>query len=180
MIESFNGTTPRIATTAFVHPDAHIRGDVEIGDYSIVWPGASIAGDDGLIRIGKCVMVEDNAIVHGGSYEHWKEGRKSLLETGDFVTIGHGAVVHGARIGSRVLIGMNSTVLAHTEIDDFCIIAAGTLVPEGTIIPDRSLAIGNPMKIHPLPQNHVDMFVEHADDVSFHVEYIRRWRQAIG
>ena len=179
MIESFDGKTPRIAETAFIHPSAHIRGDVEIGDYCIIWPGASIAGDDGLIKLGKCVMVEDNSVIHGGSYEHWKEGEKSLMEIGDFVTIGHGAIVHSNRIGSRVLIGMGATLLSHTEIGDYCIVAAGSLVPEGTVVPDRSLAAGNPVKVYPLPQKHVDMFARHADDVSYHVEYIRKWREAI-
>jgi len=179
MIESFNGKSPRIAGTAFVHPSAHIRGDVEIGEYSIIWPGASIAGDDGLIRIGNCVMIEDNAVIHGGSYDHWKEGRKSLLEIGDFVTIGHSAVVHSNRIGSRVLIGMNSTVLSHTEIGDYCVVAAGTVVPEGTVVPDRSLAAGNPAKVIPLAQKHVDMFSGNEDNLSFYMEYIRKWREGI-
>lgn len=177
MIESFDGKTPRIAETAFIHPSAHIRGDVEIGDYCIIWPGASIAGDDGCIRIGKCTLIEDNAVLHGGSYEHWKEGRKSLLEIGDFVTIGHSAVVHSLKIGNRVLIGMNSTILAHTEIGDYCIVAAGTIVPEGTHVPPKSIIAGAPVKIQSLKEKHLNMFMEHGDDVAYYAEYIRKWRE---
>ena len=141
MIESFNGKTPRIAESAFVHPSAHIIGDVEIGENSSVWPGAVIRGDfgdreiGGGMRIGQNTYVEDNAVVHFSK------------EIGDNVIIGHGAVVEALKVGNNVLIGDNATILADSEIGDFCIIAAGAVVREGTKIPSHSFVTGVPGEI---------------------------------
>ncbi|MFO8102168.1 MAG: gamma carbonic anhydrase family protein, partial [Dehalococcoidia bacterium] len=108
MIESFEGKMPEIAETAFVHPAANLRGDIRIGEYSIVWPGASITGDMGSVKIGRCTIIEDNAVLHAGRCQDWERNERSILEIGENVTVGHGAVVHALKIGNRVMIGMNS------------------------------------------------------------------------
>ncbi|MFC2059124.1 gamma carbonic anhydrase family protein [Chloroflexota bacterium] len=89
------------------------------------------------LRIGSFTDVEDGCVVHAGD----------PMEIGDNVLIGHGAVVHGRRIGNRVLIGMNATVLEHAEVGDDCVIAAGAVVTEGMVIPPGSFVAGVPAKI---------------------------------
>jgi carbonic anhydrase/acetyltransferase-like protein (isoleucine patch superfamily) len=137
MIRAFNGKTPKIADTAFVSEFAYVVGDVEIGEESAVWPGAVIRGDFGSIRIGKNSHIEDNAVLHA-----WKS-----LIIGDNVTVGHSAVVHCQRIGDNVLVGNNATVLDDTEIGNFCIIGANSMVRAAQKIPDRSFVVGVPAKI---------------------------------
>ena len=119
----------------FVHPKSNIEGDVFLEDGVSVWPFASIRGDEGPIKIGKNTNVQDNVTIHG------------TIEIGENVTIGHGAVVHAKLIGSNVLIGMNSTILPGVEIGDWCIIAAGTVIPPNTAVPDKSLIMGIPGKV---------------------------------
>jgi carbonic anhydrase/acetyltransferase-like protein (isoleucine patch superfamily) len=137
VIRSFNGKTPRIAETAFISEAAYVVGDVEIGEHSNVWPGAVIRGDFAAIKIGNYVDIEDNCTLHAGND----------MEISDNVIVGHGAVVHSRRVGSRVLIGMNATTLHNSEIGDHCIIAAGSVVTEGMIIPPDSFVVGVPAKI---------------------------------
>jgi carbonic anhydrase/acetyltransferase-like protein (isoleucine patch superfamily) len=141
IIRSIGGRTPRIAASAFVSEAAYIVGDVEIGEDSSVWPGAVIRGDTGRIVIGRGTAVEDNCVIHSGVPPH------EVTTIGDYVNIGHGAVVHGYRIGNNVLIGMNATVLQGAEIGSFCLIGAGCLVNEGMKIPDDSFVVGVPARI---------------------------------
>jgi carbonic anhydrase/acetyltransferase-like protein (isoleucine patch superfamily) len=115
-----------------------VLGDVEIGEDCIVLPGAVVRGDFGYIKIGNGVWIEDNVVVHGAP---------PGLEIGDKVTIGHGAVINGRKIGSRVLIGINACILHDVEIGDRCIIAAGAVVTDGMKIPDGSFVAGIPAKI---------------------------------
>lgn len=137
MIRSFDGKTPRIAESCFISEAAYVVGDIEIGEHSNVWPGAVIRADFAAIKIGRDVDVEDNAMLHAGED----------MEIGDKVIVGHGAKVHSRKIGSRVLIGMNATTLHGSEIGDNCIIAAGSVVTEGTIVPPGSFAVGVPAKV---------------------------------
>jgi carbonic anhydrase/acetyltransferase-like protein (isoleucine patch superfamily) len=143
MIKAFNGKVPKIAKTALVSEAAHIIGDVEIGENSSVWPGAVIRADFGKITIGKNTAVEDNCVIHSGS----PSVPLRDITIGDEVHIGHGAVIHGSKIGSNVLIGINATILHDAEIGNFCIIGAGCLVSEGMKIPDNSFVVGVPGKI---------------------------------
>ncbi|MDY6910882.1 MAG: gamma carbonic anhydrase family protein [Chloroflexota bacterium] len=152
MIESFDGKTPRIAESAFVHESANVIGDVEIGDNCIVWPGAVIRGDFGPIKIGRNVFVEDNCVLHVGDITTSRQGEQALtdigfLEIGDNVIIGHAAVINGKRIGSNVLIGISVSILHNVEIGDYCIVAAGAVVMMGSKIPARSFVAGMPAEI---------------------------------
>jgi len=147
MIRSFNGKTPSIAATAFVSEAAYVVGDVVIGEGSSIWPGAVLRGDFGCIRIGKNVAVEDNCVIHSGT----PSAPVGDVDIGDRVMIGHGAVLNGRRIGSHVLIGMNATVLHDSEIGNESIVAAGCLVGQGMIVPDRSLVVGVPGRIRGEP-----------------------------
>ena len=118
MIRSLSGMTPRIAASAFVSEAAYIVGDVEIGEESNVWPGAVIRGDFGRITIGRNTSIEDNCVIHSGT----PSAPVGDVSIGDRVIIGHGAVLNCKKIGSFVLIGMNSTILHDAEIGDHCVI----------------------------------------------------------
>ena len=137
MIRSFDGKRPRIDESCFISEAAYVVGDIEIGEHSNVWPGAVIRADFAAIKIGRNVDVEDNAMLHAGEY----------MEIGDKVIVGHGAKVHSRKIGSRVLIGMNATTLHSSEIGDDCVVAAGSVVTEGMIVPPGYFAAGVPAKV---------------------------------
>jgi carbonic anhydrase/acetyltransferase-like protein (isoleucine patch superfamily) len=134
MIRSLNGKTPKIDESAFISEAAYIVGDVEIGENSNIWPGAVIRGDITGIKIGKKTAVEDNCVIHSGII-------------GDMVQVGHGAIINCLSIGNNVLIGMNATLLHNVEVGNNCIIAAGSMVEQGTKIPDNSFVTGVPAEI---------------------------------
>lgn len=137
-------------------------GDVEIGENASVWPMTVIRGDFGKIRIGQKTAIEDNCLLHAGSPGTPDQG----LTIGDFVQIGHGAVVNGKSIGSHVLIGMNATVLHDVVIGDYCIIiAAGCLVPEGMQIPDNSFVVGVPGSIKGTIKSEHRFWIEQGPNV---------------
>ncbi len=144
MIRNFNGKTPKIADSAFISEAAYIIGDVEIGENSSVWPGAVIRGDLGKITIGNNVVVEDNCVVHSGSPSL---PPPSNVTIGDNVIIGHGAVMQGRKIGNNVLISIMSTILHDAEIGDYSIIAAGCVIKEKMIVPEKSFVVGVPAEI---------------------------------
>jgi len=142
VIRSFHNKTPRIAESAFVSEAAYIVGDVEIGENSVVWPGAVIRGDFGKIRIGCNTAIEENCVIHSGSLSG--EGDVTI---GDNVVIGHGAVLNCRKVGNNTLIGMNATILHDVEIGNFCVVAAACVVSQGMKIPDRSFVVGVPGRI---------------------------------
>lgn len=118
---------------------ATVIGDVEFGDNCSVWFGAVLRGDSDEIRIGHRSNIQDNAVVH------CDPGAPAII--GDDCVIGHLAIVHGARLGNCVLVGMNATVLNHARIGNNVIIGANTLVTGGMEIPDNSLVLGNPGRV---------------------------------
>jgi carbonic anhydrase/acetyltransferase-like protein (isoleucine patch superfamily) len=176
MIESFDGITPRIAASAFVHPLALVRGDAHIGELSIVH------ADLAPIRIGNRVMIEDNCVIHAGLYEDWRRGVRTPLTIGDDVILGHGAVVHGTSIGDRVMIGMNATILQNVEIGDNCVIAAGAVVPDGEKIQPGSFVAGVPAKTRGRLSAKQAMWtgegIDKAQVHAYFVEYIQKLRDA--
>ncbi len=144
MIRSFDGKTPKIAESAFVSEAAYVVGDVEIGENSSVWPGAVIRGDLGKIKIGKNTVIEDNCVIHSGTPS---QPPISDVTIGDNVIFGHAAVSNGRKIGNNVIISISSTILHDAEIGDYSIIAAGCIVKEKMIIPERSFVVGVPAEI---------------------------------
>jgi gamma-carbonic anhydrase len=139
MIRSYRGRTPQIPASAYIDPDAVIIGDVTMGEHSSVWPGVVIRGDVNWIRIGARTNIQDGSVLHVMMDTH-------PLLLGDAVTIGHGVILHGCTIESRVLIGMGSVLLNGAKIGTGSIVAAGTLVPENTVVPPGSLFMGHPGK----------------------------------
>ena len=130
---------PRVHPTAYIDESAQVIGDVELGDHASVWMNAVIRGDVHSIRIGAYSNVQDNCVVHV-----YKEKHPTVVA--DHVTVGHSVTLHGCSIGSYCLIGMGAIILNDAVVGEECIIAAGTLVPEGMEIPPRSLVMGLPGK----------------------------------
>ncbi|MFC1821585.1 gamma carbonic anhydrase family protein [Thermodesulfobacteriota bacterium] len=147
MIESYEGNTPIISPQTFIHELACVRGSVEISESCIVLQGASIAGDYGEIFIGARTIIEDNCVIHVGTFEDWRQGLKSKLKIGNNVVVGHGAVIHGRSIGDKTLVGINATILENVEVGIGCVIAAGAVVPQKMIVPDYSIVAGVPGRI---------------------------------
>lgn len=140
MLRSFKGQSPRVDQSAYVDQSAQVIGDVEIGAESSVWMNVVIRGDVNHIRIGKRTNIQDLTMLHV-----MRETHPTII--GDEVTIGHSAVVHGTTIEDRVLVGMAAVLLNGVHIESDCVIAAGTLLTEGTRIPARSLVMGRPGKV---------------------------------
>lgn len=132
----YRGVWPTIDPSAFIAPDATIVGNVIIDAGASVWFGAVIRGDVAPVRIGARSNVQDTCVLHAD------EGAPCII--GADCTLGHGAIVHGATLGDRVLVGMNATVLTGASVGEDSIVAAGTVLPEGQAIPAGQLVMGVP------------------------------------
>ena len=124
IIRPLRGFTPKIGKNCFIAENAVIIGDVTIGDDCSIWYGVVLRGDVNTIKIGNRVNIQDNASVHT-LYQ------RSVTEIGDDVSVGHNAVVHGAKVGNNVLVGMGAILMDNAEIADGSIIAAGAVVLTG-------------------------------------------------
>ena len=140
MIRPFRGIHPQIHPTAFVEESAQIVGDVHIGAHSSVWFGAVVRGDVFHIRIGDRTNIQDNCAVHV-TQAKWP----TVLE--DEVTLGHGAIVHGAVVRKGALIGIRATVLDGAEVGESAFIGAGALVTPRTFVPPRTMWLGAPARL---------------------------------
>ncbi len=139
MIYSFDGFVPVIHESAFIHPNATVTGNVVIGRDVYVGPGAAIRGDWGGIVIEDGCNVQENCTIH------MFPGVIVVLEKG--AHIGHGAIVHGGRIGANALIGMNAVIMDNASIGAGCIVGALCFVPAEMQVPPRTVVVGNPAKI---------------------------------
>lgn len=130
---------PVIDPTAYVHPAAVLIGDVIVGPRCYVGPAASLRGDFGRITLREGANVQDTCVIH------------SFPDSDTIIDIdghiGHGAVIHGARIGPNAMVGMNAVVMDRSEIGESAIVGAMAFVREGTVIPPRSLALGVPARV---------------------------------
>lgn len=123
----------------FLAAHTSVMGNIIFGEDVSVWYGAVIRADVERIQIGDRSNIQDNAVLHADP------GDPTII--GNDVTVGHGAIVHGATVGDGSLIGMRATILNKAVIGKGCLIGANSLVTEGTIIPDYSLAVGSPAKV---------------------------------
>ena len=130
---------PLIPDSVFVAESATVIGRVTLGERSSVWPGAVLRGDNEPIRIGACVNVQDSAVLHVD------DGFPLTLE--DYVSVGHQAMLHGCTIGEGTLIGIQAIVMNNAVIGKYCLVAAGAIITEGKVFPDRSLILGTPAKV---------------------------------
>jgi carbonic anhydrase/acetyltransferase-like protein (isoleucine patch superfamily) len=133
-IYQFDALIPVIHAETFIAEDATVIGNVTLEQGVSVWPQAVLRGDNDPIRIGQHSNVQEGAVLHADP--------GFALTVGEGVTIGHQAMLHGCTIETGVLIGMQAIILNHAQIGQDCLIGAGAIVPEGKVIPPRSLVIG--------------------------------------
>jgi carbonic anhydrase/acetyltransferase-like protein (isoleucine patch superfamily) len=146
---------PRIAATAFVEASAQLIGDIEIGEQSSVWFNCVLRGDVHSIRIGNSTNVQDGTIIHVTSDQF-------PTVVGNWVTIGHGVILHGCLIKDRSLIGIGSIVLDDAVVGEESLVAAGSLVTPGTVIPPRSLVMGSPARVRrPVTEEEIERIDMH-------------------
>jgi len=129
----------RLGRDVFVAPGAIVTGDCEVADEASIWFNATVRADLAPIRIGRRTNIQDGCVLHVDA-EH-----PCIL--GSEVTVGHGAIVHGATVEDRVLIGINATILSGARIGTGSVVGAGALVTEGKQIPPGSLVVGVPGKV---------------------------------
>ncbi|NNP71880.1 gamma carbonic anhydrase family protein [Acinetobacter defluvii] len=142
MMYKFKGHSPKALHEPFdgwIADNATVIGQVELGQKVSVWYGAVIRGDNSCIRIGDFSNVQENAVLHTDAGID--------LNIGNYVTIGHQAMLHGCTIGDNSLIGINAVVLNNAVIGKNCIVGANALVPEGKVIPDNALVVGSPARV---------------------------------
>jgi len=130
---------PKLGKGVYIARGAAVLGDVTLGDYSSVWYNAVLRGDINRIVVGHHTNVQDNAVLH------LADDFPCIL--GNYVTIGHSAVVHACRVGDEVLVGMGAIILDGAVIGKQSIIGAKALVTQGTKIPPGSLVLGAPAKV---------------------------------
>jgi carbonic anhydrase/acetyltransferase-like protein (isoleucine patch superfamily) len=138
MILTYKGNAPRIAANCMIAPTADVIGDVEIGEHASVWFQTVLRGDIELIQIGANSNIQDGSIIHTMA--------GAPVRVGEWVTVGHRAVLHGCTVENHCLIGMGAVILNHARVGEGSIVAAGALVLQETVIPPRSLFVGVPAR----------------------------------
>lgn len=164
-VYAYDGVRPRVARTAYVHPDAVLIGDVTLGPEASVWPGAVLRGDHGRIEIGARTSVQDGTVVH--TTPEWQ-----TLVAHDCV-VGHNAHLEGCVVETRCLVGSMSTVLNGVRIGAGSVVGAGAVVPEGLQAPEGSMLLGVPARVRPRTSEDHDRWVEYA--VGTYVGNARRY-----
>lgn len=130
---------PQIHPTTFVHPDAVLIGDVEVGEDSSIWPGAVLRGDEGFIRVGRRTSIQDNCVLH--TTPAWP------TIVGDECVVGHLVHLEGCTIQNGCLIGNASMVLHRVVVESGAIVAANSVVLNDMVVPAGALAVGSPATI---------------------------------
>ena len=166
LIKSVRGFTPVMGKDCYLAETAVVIGDVIMGDECSIWFGAILRGDVNSIRIGNRVNIQDGAVLH-------TLYKKSVIEIGDLVSVGHNAVIHGAKISNRVLIGIGAIVLDHVVVGENSIIAAGALVKDSTIVEPNSIYAGVPAK--KVKEIDPDQTREMIDKIANHYLFYAGW-----
>ena len=138
-VYAIDGIIPVVDPTAYVHPSAVLIGDVIVGPGCYVGPCASLRGDFGRLILEAGANLQDTCVMHGFP------GTDTVVEEDGH--IGHGAVLHGCRVGRNALIGMNAVIMDNAIIGESAIVAASAFVKAGAEIPPRSLVAGMPAKV---------------------------------
>ena len=138
LIKSVRGFTPQIGENTYLSENATIVGDVTIGKDCSIWFNAVLRGDVNPIRIGDRVNIQDGSVLHT-LYE------RSVVEIGNDVSVGHNAIIHGAKIGNNVLIGMGAIIMDNAIVPDNTIVAAGAVVLSNSVL-EPGIYAGIPAK----------------------------------
>src|ERR1700724_3633885 len=168
VIRSYQGTTPTIPESCYVDDSAQIIGDVVLGEHASIWMNAVLRGDVHSIRVGAHSNVQDCSVLHGMKEQY-------NVVVGEYVTVGHSVMLHGCVVEDRCLIGMGSIILNCARIGAGSIIAAGTLIPERTVVDPGSLWMGTPGKLRrKLDKSEEDMIMMYARNyLGYAEEYLR-------
>jgi len=167
MMHRYGSRLPKVHESVFMAAGVQIIGDVEIGSESSIWFNTVIRGDVNTIRIGQRTNVQDLCVLHVTNRTH-------PVTIGSDVTIGHGAVVHGASLSDCCLIGMGARILDGANVGERSLVAAGSVVLEGFEVPPGMLAAGVPAKIRrPLTKEEQDGIARSALN---YVEYVKQYR----
>ncbi len=146
---------PILGARVYAHPSCQIIGEVSIGEDSSIWCNTVLRGDVNRIVIGKGTSIQDLAVGHVSHRTPDKPGGSPLL-VGDYVTVGHSAILHGCTIGNECLIGMGAVILDDAVIPDCVMVGAGSLVPPGKTLESGMLYVGRPAKaVRPLTPEEV-------------------------
>jgi carbonic anhydrase/acetyltransferase-like protein (isoleucine patch superfamily) len=140
MLHEYKGKWPKLGERVYIAEGVQIIGDVEIGDHSSIWYNSVIRGDVHYVRIGKHTNIQDACVGHVMRNQY-------PLILRDYITVGHGVMMHGCTIESHCLIGMRATLLNDVVIGEYSIVGAGALITERTVVPPRSLVLGMPAKV---------------------------------
>ena len=135
----YKGKFPAIGPGVFLATGSQVIGDTEIGEESSVWFNVVLRGDCNFIRVGERTNIQDGSVVHVTNSLH-------PTYIGNDVTIGHGVILHGCRIGNLCLIGMGAIIMDGVNIPDNCLVAAGSLVTPGKQFNPGTLIKGNPAR----------------------------------
>src|SRR5690242_4644135 len=138
-LDRFLGKTPQLGQDVYLAKGAVVIGDVTIGDFSSVWYHAVLRGDINRIVVGHHSNVQDNAVLH------LADDFPCLV--GNYVTIGHSAIVHACTVEDEVLIGMGATILDGAVVGAQSLVGAHALVTQRTVVPPGSLVMGSPAKV---------------------------------
>ena len=142
-VTAYLDTAPILADSVYLHDSAQVIGDVQIGADSSIWCNAVLRGDVNHIRIGQGTNIQDLSMVHV-THRSATKPEGSPTHIGDYVTVGHGVILHGCEIGNECLIGMGSIVMDDAVIESQVMLGAGSLVPAGKRLESHSLYIGRP------------------------------------
>lgn len=156
-ILNYKNKSPKVESGVYLADGARIIGDVEIGEGSSVWFNAVLRADANVIKIGKNSNIQDNVVIH--------QSEDSKVIIGDYVSIGHSVIVHGAVIEDNVLVGMGSTIMDNTVVGKNTIIGANSLITKDKYIPEGSLVMGSPAKvIRQLTEEEIESIHKNAED----------------
>ncbi|MDD3845265.1 MAG: gamma carbonic anhydrase family protein [Syntrophorhabdaceae bacterium] len=139
MLYEYNGKKPTVGKDSYVSDIAHVIGDVVIGDNCYIGHGAILRGDYGSIVVGSGTAVEEGVVVHAPPDRYCRIGER--------VTIGHGAIIHAAKIGDSAVIGMGAILSISSEVGKHTIVAEGAVVRMRQIIADGVVVGGNPVRV---------------------------------
>lgn len=138
-VYEFEGRRPKIGSNVYVHPSADVIGLVTLGDDCYVAPGARLKGDYGEIVIGRGTSIEENCVVHARPDQ--------ATRIGDYVTVGHGSIIHTATIHDYAVVGMGSIISDWAVVGEWAAIGEGAVVTQSTEIPPGKVAVGVPAKV---------------------------------
>jgi carbonic anhydrase/acetyltransferase-like protein (isoleucine patch superfamily) len=167
MILKYGNNFPSIDETAMVVENSTIIGQVKIGKFSSIWFYSVLRGDLDFISIGHHASVQDGAVIH--------VAKNMPTKVGNYVTIGHGAILHGCTVKDYALIGSGANILDEVVIEENAIVAAGAVVAPKTVIPANSMVMGVPGKvIRKISEEEYNMLREHAEG---YVELMQNYKE---